>query len=407
MVDGSGFTRRKLLAGGVVAGVGAALAVGIDATAASSDQARTEPAEQALNGIETIAFHGIHQAGVEMVPQAHQSLVALDLLPETDGEKLARMFRIVSDDAERMTAGRFALADSEPEFAATPARLTVTFGVGPEVVRRTLGADAVPSWLGPLPAFAIDRLEDRWSGGDLLVQVATDDPVTSAHVTRMLLKDLRSFASVRWQQTGFRNAVASLPEGTTMRNLLGQVDGTANPAPGSEDFTSVVWRTAADHPWLEHGTSMVVRRVELLLDKWDRLDRSGREETIGRRLIDGAPLTGGSEHDEPDFDAKTPVGFPVIAEFSHMRRARLDDGRLRMFRRGYNYDLGAIDDQVSDSGLIFTAFQRDVVEQFVPVQQRLSDLDLLNEWTVPIGSAVFAILPGTSPGGFVGETLFT
>jgi dye decolorizing peroxidase len=44
--------------------------------------------------------------------------------------------------------------------------------------------------------------------------------------------------------------------------------------------------------------------------------------------------------------------------------------------------------------------------QFVPVQQRLADLDLLNEWTTPIGSTVFAMPPGTESGEFIGATLF-
>ena len=29
-----------------------------------------------------------------------------------------------------------------------------------------------------------------------------------------------------------------------MRNLMGQVDGTVNPAPGTVDFDSLIWTTA-------------------------------------------------------------------------------------------------------------------------------------------------------------------
>ena len=234
---------------------------------------------------------------------------------------------------------------------------------------------------------------------------ATDDPTTLAHTTRMLLKDSRSFASVKWQQNGFRTAFGSQPPGTTMRNLMGQVDGTVNIAPGSEEFRSLVWRDGGGD-WLDGGTTMVVRRIEMLLDKWDRLDRSGREASVGRKLANGAPVTGEDEHDEPDFDATTPIGFPAIAEFAHIRRARTANPGEKIFRRGYNYDMGATGLDVSDSGLIFTSFQRDVDSQFVPIQRRLDELDLLNEWTVPIGSAVFAIPPGTRAGGFVGEALF-
>ena len=109
-----------------------------------------------------------------------------------------------------------------------PARLTVTFGFGPGFVSRAGASDAAPDWLGPLPAFTIDRLEPAWNDGDLLLQIAADDAFTVAHAARMLLKDSRSFATVRWTQTGFRRAHGSEKPGTTMRNLFGQVDGTVN-----------------------------------------------------------------------------------------------------------------------------------------------------------------------------------
>ncbi|MDN5659423.1 MAG: Dyp-type peroxidase, partial [Brevibacterium aurantiacum] len=51
-------------------------------------------------------------------------------------------------------------------------------------------------------------------------------------------------------------------------------------------------------------------------------------------------------------------------------------------------------------------YQADATAQFVPIQQRLDELDLLNEWTTPIGSAVFAIPPGCDENGFIGDTLF-
>ena len=52
------------------------------------------------------------------------------------------------------------------------------------------------------------------------------------------------------------------------------------------------------------------------------------------------------------------------------------------------------------------SYQQSVAKQFVPLQQRLAELDALNQWTTPIGSAVFLIPPGCAEGGFVGETLF-
>lgn len=399
-----GPTRRQLLFGGAVAGIGAVAAIGADTVnRGSRGGSSSSEAGQALNGEVTVPFYGTHQAGVETPPQAHATLIALDLRPEVDRDALRRLMQVLSDDAARLSQGVAALADSEPELAHVPARLTVTFGFGPELVRRGAAEQsALPTWLRPLPAFGVDRLEEAWNDGDLLIQVAADDAFTVAHAQRMLLKDARSFTTVRWTQTGFRRAHGSEKSGTTMRNLFGQVDGTVNPAPTTEDFESLVWITDG---WLAGGTSMVVRRISMDLDTWDRLDRSGREQSTGRFLSNGAPLTGTEEHDEPDFEATTAIGFPVIAEFSHIRRARSEDTSQRIFRRGYNYDEAPTGDQVSSSGLLFVSFQADVDAQFVPLQQRLDDLDLLNEWTTPIGSAVFAIPPGCTEGGYVGETL--
>jgi dye decolorizing peroxidase len=61
---------------------------------------------------------------------------------------------------------------------------------------------------------------------------------------------------------------------------------------------------------------------------------------------------------------------------------------------------------VSNSGLLCVSFQADVDAQFVPIQRRLDELDLLNEWITPIGSAVFAIPPGCAKGSYIGDTLF-
>ncbi|WEK62138.1 MAG: Dyp-type peroxidase [Candidatus Microbacterium colombiense] len=396
----SGSTRRQFLLGGAVAGVGAAAAIGVDYALTRTDAAPAAPSTP-MNGESTVPFFGAHQAGVDTAAQAHGSFLALDLLDTTDRDGLMRLLRILTDDAARLTQGLPALADSEPELALSPARLTVTFGFGPRLVARA--AAQAPDWLAPLPAFTVDRLLPEFGDGDLLLQIAGDDPLTVAHAARMLLKDSRSFATLRWSQSGFRRAYGTERPGTTMRNLFGQVDGTTNPQPGTKNFDEVVW--SADG-WLTGGTGIVVRRIRMDLDKWDRLDRSGREASVGRTLANGAPLTGSKEFDEPDFTANTAIGFPVIPQFAHIRRARGDDG-VQIFRRAYNYDERPSGVGVSESGLIFVSFQADVARQFTPMQRRLDELDLLNEWTTPIGSAVFAVPPGCREGGFIGETLLS
>ena len=206
-----------------------------------------------------------------------------------------------------------------------------------------------------------------------------------------------------WVQRGFRRAQGSVATGTTMRNLFGQLDGTSNPKPGTADFDDVVW--ILDGPFAG-GTGLVVRRIRMDLEGWDRLDRSGREQSVGRYLANVAPLTGRAEHDEPDLDAKTPLGFPVIADFAHLRRSRSDVPHERMFRRAYNYDDEPAAGEIENAGLLFLAFQADVDRQYVPIQRRLDELDLLNEWTTPIGSAVFFVPAGCAPDGYIGDALF-
>jgi dye decolorizing peroxidase len=387
-------SRRRLLGGGAavlgVAGIGAA---GIGTGLGYAATREPEP-----TGGRTVAFHGVHQAGIDTEPQAFAAFVALDLRPGLDRRALVGIMKVWAEDGRRLTEGSPALGDTEPELAHDPARLTVTVGFGPAVFDAAGLAAQRPEWLRPLPAFSIDRLEERWSGGDLLVQVCADDPVTVSHATRTLAKSVRSLATVRWVQRGFRNAAGTKPAGTTMRNLMGQVDGTVNPAAGSTDFDRQVWNPGTP-AWLAGGTSVVVRRIRMELDTWDELDRPARELAVGRDLASGAPLTGNREHDDPDFAATDVHGIPVIPPESHVARARPRNANERFLRRGYNYD------DPDGAGLLFASYQADVDAQFVPVQQRLAEHDALNPWITPIGSAVFAVPPGFGPGGYPGDTL--
>lgn len=406
VTDRRGIDRRGFLRTGAAALGGAAAAVGAragwDATHPPADPAAPAPADAA--GTATVPFHGDRQAGVGTEPQAFVSLVAFDLLDGVDRDALVRLMRVWTDDAARLTAGRPGLADTEPELAHVPARLTVTVGYGPGVFTAAGLESQRPAWLAPLPPFGVDRLDDRWCGGDLVVQVCADDELTVAHAVRLLTKDARTFVRPRWVQRGFRRSPGTTAPGTTMRNLMGQVDGTRNLVPGRDD--ALIWHDAASGPsWLVGGTSMVVRRIAMALDTWDELDRSGREQAVGRTLDVGAPLTGTREHDEPDLAATNARGFPVIGEFAHIRRARSDDAEQRFLRRGYNYDDPPPPGALSDSGLLFVTFQRDVTRQFVPIQRRLDELDLMNRWTTPVGSAVFAVPGGCGEGEYLGQRL--
>ncbi|MGW3352134.1 Dyp-type peroxidase [Nonomuraea rubra] len=391
-------SRRGLLAGGAATAATAAGALvrreteRRDAEPSGTERGGTERGGTARGGTErgelaaVEPFHGAHQAGVATAPQAHAVFLGFDLVKGTRKEAVVRLLQLLTDDAARLTQGRPALADTEPELTANPARLTITFGFGQGLFE----AAGVDSPVKELPAFSTDRLEKRWSGGDLLVQICADDTVTVAHAVRMIVKDTRSFARVRWTQRGFRS--------TNRRNLMGQIEGTVN----ATDLDRAVWIGAGP---LRGGTTMVLRRIRMKLETWDAADRVAREFTIGRRLDSGAPLTGSAETDAADYARKNRLGFPVISEFAHIRRAHVADPALRLLRRPYNYDEGLSPEGESDSGLLFASFQADVAGQFVPVQRMLAEGDLLNEWITAIGSAVFAVPPGCAPGGWIGEQL--
>ncbi|MER7334157.1 Dyp-type peroxidase [Micromonospora sp. NPDC000119] len=397
-------SRRGLLTGGALA-AGGTLAGAAAVTATRSDPgvrpAETVPVAEVGGVVEP--FHGPRQAGVATEPQAHASFVAFTLRPGTDRAALGRMLRLLTDDAARLTQGRPALADTEPELGLLPARLTVTFGFGPGLYAAAGLADRRPASVADLPSFRVDRLQPRWSGGDLLLQICADDPVTVAHAQRVLVKDSRPFAAVRWVQQGFRRGAGVEPGGRTQRNLFGQLDGTANPRPGGP-LETAVW-VPDGPPWLRDSSTLVVRRISMNLDTWDLLGRTDRELAVGRRLDTGAPLTGTAEHDVPDFAATGPDGLAVIPDFSHLTRARVGEDRLKILRRPYNYDGVPTADGAADSGLIFASYQADIARQFLPIQRRLAERDLLNEWTTPIGSAVFAIPPGCPDGGWIGQQL--
>ena len=402
----AGADRRTVLLSGLA---GAGVATGLTlATVAGTRTGSPPPAasDRAPDPARATArpegFRGAHQAGILEPPPAHASLVALDLAPGADAASVRRLLTVWTDDVERLTSGRGTLTDLEPELAAVTAGLTVTVAVG-RVVVDLVGAPA-PDWLVPLPALPIDRLEERWSGGDLLLQVCATSPTTVAHAQRRLLAGVTDLARVRWVQRGFREPHEGA--GVPMRNLFGQVDGTVQPDVAGLD-ASLLWVGPDGPDWLRGGTSVVVRRIAMDLEAWDRVDRASRENAVGRRLDTGAPVTGTRLEDAPDLEAVDDLGFHRIDDHAHLRRAHATAPHERFLRRPYSYDDPPEGDATSSSGLVFIAFQADPVRQFLPVQRRLAEADLLNLWTTPVGSAVFAVLPGAAAGEILGQALVT
>lgn len=390
--------RRTLLLGG------AALATSC-AAAACAREDTSAPAPPTPVGAQTVPFYGPHQPGITTLPvQAHAVFLGLDLRPGTDQDGIRRLMRLLTDDAARLMSGRPPLGAEDPELAALPSRLTVTFGFGPGLFDAIGKPDACPDVVRNLPAFPNDRLEPRWSGGDLLLQVCSDDPMPLSYAVRRLVRDARAFTTVRWTQRGFNPARGSEPDGTTPRNLFGQRDGSKNPPPGSVELDQTVW--ISDGPqWLVGGSMLVLRRIRMDLDTWDDFGRAGKEMAVARTLDTGAPVTGGTEFDDVDPAKVDQNGIPIAAASAHVVRAAPRSPEERMLRRGFSYDEGPTPDGQHDAGLLFAAYQADAAKAFVPVQARLAESDLLNNWITHIGSAAFVIPPGCAEGEFIGHQL--
>lgn len=394
-------SRRQFLGYLGAAAAGAAASAPITAMAMGSEEpASTGPATP----MSTVSPYGEHQSGITDPTQRFVELVALDLLPSVDAEALGRLMRLWTGDVVALMSGRPAPGDTAPELAEANADVTVTVGWGPGVFSLPGLEGARPPGLQEIPPMRHDRLEDRWSGGDLLVVVGAHDGTSVAHAVRRLVADAAPFATLRWRQAGFWNGFGKDGSPATGRNLFGQVDGSANPAPGTDVFDETVW--ASEPSWFDGGTTLVLRRIRMDLDLWDTATRAEQEMSIGRRLSDGAPLTGGTEKDDLDLTA-TRDGRPAIAMRAHARLAhpQMNNG-FRIFRKGLNYthDDGS---GGTESGLLFLSYQADIARQFIPMQFRLDMADLLNEWTTATGSAVFAVLPGFRDGGWLGDTLLS
>jgi deferrochelatase/peroxidase EfeB len=80
---------------------------------------------------------------------------------------------------------------------------------------------------------------------------------------------------------------------------------------------------------------------------------------------------------------------------------------VRMLRRGYNFVDGSNGLGRLDAGLFFLAFVCDPRTHYIPIQTKLVRGDGLSEYIQHTGSALFAIPPGVTAGGYIGQSLFS
>ena len=214
-------------------------------------------------------------------------------------------------------------------------------------------------------------------------------------------------ARLRWQMNGFNRTPGATGHPMTVRNLMGQVDGTNNPKPEEPDFDRRIFVPDKGEPaWMAGGSYAVVRRIRMLLDSWDNLSLERQEKVIGRRKSDGAPLSGGTEKTPVRLDKMNADGALAIGGAAHVRVAAPESNQgAAMLRRPFSYHDGFRDDGAPDAGLLFIAWQADPMKGFVPVQRKLDLGDDLSRFLRHEASALFAVPGGCAPDEYVGQAL--
>ncbi len=434
-----GASRRGFLgaAGGLVAVAGTAF--GVRAETAGEARGIT-PAASGPGAVLTVPFRGEHQSGILTPLQSHTVFAALDLTAAHRAEVVG-LLRRWTEAAERMMAGNTAgplgtdltqpAADSGEALGLAPSRLTITIGFGPGLFERDghdrygLGSQR-PEALAELPRFNGDQLAPERTGGDLSVQACADDPQVAFHAVRQMLRLAYGAAEARWLQTGF---TANYAARDTPRNLLGFKDGTQNPIaePPREKVDGtvrpvlgpdkVVWVGEEGPAWLRGGSYVVMRRIRMSLEHWDRTEVDFQEQVIGRHKVSGAPIGADSEFAPLDLDAQDKDGNPVIAENAHVRlAAAASNGGAQILRRSYSYNDGVSftaerwppwrQGMLLDAGLLFVCYQRDPRQGFTRLFEPMAKLDALNQFTTHVGGGLFACPGGAGPGEFIGQRLF-
>ena len=356
---------------------------------------------------QAIPFYGKCQSGITTPIQRQVYFAVLDLATE-DLETIRGIFKSWTAYIARMMQGELVEAyksntmlpptDTGEAVGMGTERLTITVGVSPSFLEKlNLTSKKLPE-LEDLPKFARDQLQEAFTGGDICIQACAEDAQVAFHAVRNLLRKGREHLTLKWSQTGY---AAITSQGSTPRNLFGFKDGTAN-VTSQDDFDRVIW--CDQDNWMKNGTYLIVRRVQMHLETWDRTSLKEQENTFGRHRDSGAPLGAVDEFDPVDLELKDDKGNFVIPEDCHVRLAK--EVGEEIYRRAFSYANG-IDPRTGqfDAGLLFISFQKDP-QQFIKVQKNLGNKDKLNEYITHVGSGLFAILPGVEEGGYLGQSLF-
>jgi deferrochelatase/peroxidase EfeB len=412
MKTGENLSRRDFLK---AVGIGVAgIALGASGVLAAPEvRSFIDDNEKSKNKIN---FYGPHQPGITTKYPKHVYFVSLNCEVKSKSE-LKELFQSWTEDSVRLMNGEvmpnlsntlLPPNDTGETAGLDASHLTLTFGVGPSLFEKAeLGLQSrKPPELKDLPHFPRDQLDPKYVGGDICIQACSDDPQVAFHAVRNLIRNARGKVTMRWAQAGFNSYPVRNGKKETPRNLFAFKDGTGNPNVDSpEEMNRFVWvQPGESADWLTGGTYMVVRRIQMFLETWDRTSLTEQEATIGRHRDSGAPLGKIGEFEDIELDRKDERGNPIIPVDSHVYLAKQTKDRI--LRRSFSYSDGINPETGAfDAGLLFISFQKNP-QQFINIQNSLGRLDKLNEYITHRGSALFACFPGVQKGSYLGAALF-
>src|ERR1700760_2605048 len=157
-------------------------------------------------------------------------------------------------------------------------RLSCIAGIGRDLWDR-LGLDRRPQELRPLAPIEGKPHKAPSTPGDLLFHIRAERPDMCFEFERILLDSLGASVSVVDEVTGFRYFDA--------RDLLGFVDGTANPT-GLDLPASA--QVGDEDPDFAGGSYVVVQKYLHDMAAWKRTSTPLQEEIIGRTKIDNIEI---------------------------------------------------------------------------------------------------------------------
>lgn len=397
-------SRRDFLKKAGLTGAGAV----VGASAIGSVLAgKVEKEKDIAEGDEKISFYGTYQSGITTPTQKNVYFVVLDL-HSTKRDEVIQMFKDWTDYSQKLMNGDLVAEELKNHYlppkdtgevlGLNPYRLTLTFGIAPSFLEKMNLSDKKLDKFKNLPPFAREQLKEKYTGGDICIQACADDEQVAFHAIRNLIRKARSTITMKWSQSGF-TAIGNRKE--TPRNLFGFKDGTAN-VRTEDKYKDIIW--VNDNSWLNNGSYLFVRRIQMHLETWDRTNLNEQENTFGRYKKSGAPFGGKDEFDTVDLEKKDSDGKPLIPVDSHVRLAKKPG--VEIYRRSYSYSDG-IDETTGqfDSGLLFLAYQKDP-NTFITIQNSLGNEDKMNEYVTHVGSGLFACFGGAKEGEYIGQKLF-